>query len=120
MTDQLSIVFSALADPTRRAIIERLADGPATVGELAEPFALSLPTVSRHVAALEAAGLVRKTRDGQHRPCRLEPAGLSAAEHWIGEYRDFFERRFDALELRLAKLGRGDAPMTSTEEDQER
>ncbi|WP_439591219.1 ArsR/SmtB family transcription factor [Microbacterium sp.] len=104
MTDELSEVFSALADPTRRAILARLADGSATVGDLAEPFALSLPTVSRHIAALEKAGLVRKIRRGQERVVELESARLRDAEEWIGEYRRFFESRFDAL---ARHLGRG-------------
>ena len=103
MTDALSETFSALADPTRRAIVERLARGDATVGELAEPFALSLPTVSRHIAALERVGLVRKRRRGQERACTLETARLAEAQDWIAEYRAFFERRFDALEWQLRK-----------------
>ena len=103
MPDALSDVFSALADPTRRAILARLAEGPATVGELAEPFALSLPTVSRHIAALEKAGLVRKTRRGQERVVELESARLRDAEEWIAEYRRFFESRFDALARQLGR-----------------
>ena len=103
MTDTLTETFAALADPTRRAILERLARGDATVGELAEPFALSLPTVSRHIAALERVGLVRKRRRGQERACTLETARLAEAEDWIAEYRAFFERRFDALERQLRK-----------------
>jgi len=103
MTDTLTETFAALADPTRRAILERLARGDATVGELAEPFALSLPTVSRHIAALERVGLVRKRRRGQERACTLDTARLAEAEDWISEYRDFFERRFDALERQLRK-----------------
>jgi DNA-binding transcriptional ArsR family regulator len=103
MTDELSEIFSALADPTRRAILARLAEGPATVGDLAEPFALSLPTVSRHIAALEKAGLVRKTRRGQERVVELESARLRDAEEWIAEYRRFFESRFDALARQLGR-----------------
>ena len=99
--NELSTIFTALADPTRRAIVERLSRGEATVNELAEPFALSVPTVSRHVAVLERAGLVRKTRRAQQRSCTLEPGRLSEAEQWITEYRQFFERRFDALEQQL-------------------
>lgn len=101
MTDQLTATFAALADPTRRAILERLARGDATVSELAEPFALSLPTVSRHITALERVGLVRKRRRGQERACTLETARLAEAEDWIAEYRAFFENRFDALERQL-------------------
>lgn len=102
MQDRLSETFSALADPTRRAIIARLARGEASVSELAEPFALSLPTVSRHIASLERAGLVRKLRRGQERTCALDTARLRDAEEWIGEYRGFFESRFDALERQIA------------------
>lgn len=101
MVDVLSTTFAALADPTRRAILARLARGDATVGELAEPFALSLPTVSRHIAVLERAGLVRKRRRGQERACTLDEARLREAEEWIAEYRTYFERRFDALENQL-------------------
>ena len=103
MADTLTETFAALADPTRRAILERLARGDATVSELAEPFSLSLPTVSRHIAALERVGLVRKRRRGQERACTLETARLAEAEDWIAEYRVFFERRFDALERHLRK-----------------
>lgn len=103
MSDTLTETFAALADPTRRAILERLARGDATVGELAEPFSLSLPTVSRHIAALERVGLVRKRRRGQERACTLQTARLAEAEDWITEYRVFFERRFDALERQLRK-----------------
>lgn len=101
MADALSETFTALADPTRRAIIARLARGEATVTELAEPFALSLPTVSRHIASLERAGLVRKSRRGQVRTCALDTERLRDAEQWIAEYRDFFEDRFDALSRQL-------------------
>ena len=103
MHDTLTETFAALADPTRRAILERLARGDATVSELAEPFTLSLPTVSRHSAALERVGLVRKRRRGQERACTLETARLAEAEDWIAEYRAFFEGRFDALERQLRK-----------------
>jgi DNA-binding transcriptional ArsR family regulator len=102
MTDLLSETFTALADPTRRGIIARLSRGDATVSELAEPFALSLPTVSRHIASLERAGLVRKNRRGQERTCTLETDRLREAQDWIAEYRDFFESRFDALSRQLA------------------
>lgn len=101
MTDPLSATFSALADPTRRAILARLAEGPATVNELAEPFAMSLPSVSRHVAVLERAGLVVKQREAQFRPCRLGAAPLAAADHWLADYRRFFAERFDQLEAQL-------------------
>lgn len=104
MSDALSEVFTALGDPTRRSIIERLSRGEATINELAEPFELSVPTVSRHVSVLERAGLVRKTRRGQQRSCRLDTDRLRDAELWIAEYRVFFERRFDALERHLATM----------------
>lgn len=106
MQDALTTTFAALADPTRRAIVQRLARrGELTVGELAEPFALSLPSVSRHITALAEAGLVRKTRRGQHRACRLDPDAFRALEDWIDEYRRFFEGRLDALGQHLAARG---------------
>ena len=104
MPDGLSSVFSALADPTRRAIVARLSESDATVGELAEPFGLSLATVSRHIAALERAGLVYKVRRGQERHCSLSAARMYEAEEWISEYRKLFEGRFGAL---AQKLGAG-------------
>ena len=102
--DPLSRTFFALADPTRRAILARLAQGPATVGELAEPFALSLPTVSRHVKVLERAGLVAKERTAQWRTVHLASARLQAADDWLAPYRAFFEQRFDALETHLTSM----------------
>ena len=99
--DQLSATFSALADPTRRAILARLTHGPATIGELAEPFAMTLPSVSRHVKVLEAAGLVSKSREAQFRACRLQTTPLQAADSWLGDYRQFFTQRFDELEDQL-------------------
>jgi DNA-binding transcriptional ArsR family regulator len=101
MTDLLSVTFSALADPTRRAILARLSHGSATVNELAEPFAMSLPSVSRHLKVLEEAGLVVKERSAQFRPCRLEVAPLEAADRWLAEYRVFFTERFDRLDQQL-------------------
>jgi DNA-binding transcriptional ArsR family regulator len=103
MTDALSMTFAALADPTRRSILARLARGEATVTELAAPFAMSLPSVSRHLKVLEQAGLVSKSRSAQWRPCRLEAAQLRAADEWMAPYREFFERRFDRLEDQLSK-----------------
>ena len=99
--DILTATFAALADPTRRAMLVRLTHGPATVNELAEPFDITLPTVSRHLKVLEAAGLVVKERSAQFRPCRLEAAPLQAADDWIGQYRSFFSERFDRLEAQL-------------------
>lgn len=104
MQDQLTTTFAALADPTRRAILMRLADGPATVNELAEPFATTLPTISRHLKVLEEAGLVVKERSAQFRPCRLDVAPLEAADQWIEQYRQFFSERFDRLGAQLARL----------------
>ena len=102
-TDELSITFAALADPTRRAILERLAEGEATVNELAAPHAMSLPSISRHLKVLERAGLVVKGRSAQWRPCRLETAPLAAADEWMAPYRDFFETRIGRLERQLTK-----------------
>src|SRR6476620_2026119 len=99
--DPLSLTFSALADPTRRAILARLAEGEATVGELAAPHAMSLPSVSRHLKVLERAGLVVKGRSAQWRPCRLETAPLAAADEWLAPYREFFEARIGRLERQL-------------------
>src|SRR5580765_6916124 len=100
-TDPLSSTFAALADPTRRAILARLADGDATVGELAEPHPMSLPSISRHLKVLERAGLVVKGRSAQWRPCRLEPAPLAEADSWMAPYRAFFESRFTRLQQQL-------------------
>jgi DNA-binding transcriptional ArsR family regulator len=97
MTDQLSTTFAALADPTRRAILARLALGEASVGELAEPFDISLPAISRHLKVLEKARLIARERDAQWRRCRIEPEGLKAAADWVEQYRKFWEDRLDAL-----------------------
>ena len=103
MPDQLSLTFAALADPTRRSILTRLAEGEATVNELAAPHAMSLPSISRHLKVLERAGLVVKGRSAQWRPCRLETAPLAAADEWMAPYRDFFETRIGRLERQLTK-----------------
>ncbi|MCU1395170.1 MAG: bacterial regulatory, arsR family protein [Ilumatobacteraceae bacterium] len=95
--DTLSITFAALADPTRRAILSRLATGEATVNELAEPFAMSLQAVSKHVKVLERAGLIVQGQNAQFRPCRLEAAPLDDAVDWIGRHRVVWEERFDRL-----------------------
>ena len=95
--DTLSSTFSALADPTRRAILARLAKGEAGVSELAEPFAMSLPAVSKHLKVLERAGLVVKGRDAQWRPCRLDPMPLKQVATWVEAYRRLWDRRFDQL-----------------------
>ncbi len=102
--DALSLTFSALADPTRRSILARLTQGEASVNELAEPFDISLPSVSRHLKVLEKAGLVSKSRSAQWRPCRLETRQLEAADEWMAPYRDFFEERFDRLEEHLKTM----------------
>ena len=101
--DPLSETFAALADPTRRAILARLAEGPATVGELAQPFAISLPAVSRHLKVLETAGLIAREKQAQWRRCRLRAARLAEAAEWIEQTRAFWEPRLDALARYLDK-----------------
>ena len=98
-TDHLSTTFSALADPTRRAILARLALGETSVTELAEPFAMSLPAVSKHLKVLERAGLIARGREAQWRPCRLETAGLEDVNHWLEEYRRLWGARLDRLDV---------------------
>jgi DNA-binding transcriptional ArsR family regulator len=102
--DRLSGTFAALADPTRRAILARLAVGEATVTELAEPFAMSLPAVSKHLKVLERAGLIARGRAAQWRPCRLAPAPLRDASEWLASYRQFWEGSFDQLDEHLREL----------------
>jgi DNA-binding transcriptional ArsR family regulator len=102
--DPLSQTFSALADPTRRAILARLAQGEATVTELAAPFAMSLPGVSKHLKVLQHAGLVVQGRDAQWRPCRLDPERLGDVAGWLEQYRQLWEGRFDRLEVYLREL----------------
>jgi DNA-binding transcriptional ArsR family regulator len=99
--DPLSVVFGALADPTRRAILARLASGEATVTELAAPFAMSLPAVSKHLKVLERAGLISRARNAQWRPCRLEAAPLADVAEWVQTYRQFWEGSFDRLDHHL-------------------
>ena len=107
-TDVLDRTFSALADPTRRAILARLADGEASVTELATPFTLTLPAISKHLKVLERAGLISRTRQAQWRPCRLEPAPLKDASDWLEEYRRCWEERLDRLDDYLRDLqGKG-------------
>jgi DNA-binding transcriptional ArsR family regulator len=103
-TDQLSTTFAALADPTRRAILARLAQGDATVNELARPFDMSLPNVSKHLKVLKDAGLVTQGRDAQWRPCHLETTRLRDANVWIEQYKRFWEERFDRLDAYLRQL----------------
>ncbi|MFB8147083.1 ArsR/SmtB family transcription factor [Microbacterium sp. NPDC056003] len=104
MTDQLSRTFSALADPTRRAILERLSGGVATVGELAAPFDMTFAAVSKHLRVLEGAGLVTRGRDAQYRPARLDARPLAAASRWIEDYAQFWEDSVDALDQYLNAL----------------
>ncbi len=102
--DRLNRTFAALADPTRRAILARLASGALTVTEIAEPFDISLPAVSKHLKVLERAGLIVREREAQWRPCRLEPGPLREAAGWIEQYRRFWEQSFDRLEDYLHEL----------------
>src|SRR5215472_4183012 len=104
MPDVLSATFAALADPTRRAILARLAAGEATVGELAKPFTMSLPAVSKHLKVLERAGLIRRGRKAQWRPCRIAAAPLKDAAQWLEHYRHFWDDSFDRLEDYLGEL----------------
>ncbi|TMD36434.1 MAG: winged helix-turn-helix transcriptional regulator [Chloroflexi bacterium] len=104
MADQLSVTFAALADPTRRAILARLAQGEASVTELAKPFDLSLPGVSKHLKVLQRAGLVTQGRNAQWRPCRLEVRRLKEASDWVGEYRRFWDESFERLDDVLQDL----------------
>jgi DNA-binding transcriptional ArsR family regulator len=101
---RLNATFSALADPTRRAILARLAGGKASVLELAEPFDMSLPAISKHLKVLEKAGLIARGREAQWRPCQLEAAPLKAASDWIDRYRRFWEESFDRLDGYLQEL----------------
>jgi DNA-binding transcriptional ArsR family regulator len=102
--DQLSETFAALADPTRRAILARLASGEASVTELAEPFEMSMPAISKHLKVLERAGLIGRGREAQWRPCRLEAAPLKDVAGWVERYRRFWEQSFDRLEDYLREL----------------
>ena len=104
MLDTLSITLSALADPTRRAILARLAKGEATVNEIAKPFDISLPAVSRHLKVLQGAGLISRGREAQWRPCRLEPRALKAVDNWLSRYRRFWTESFDKMDAYLAEL----------------
>ena len=104
MSDRLSTAFAALADPTRRAILARLALGEASVTELAEPFDMSLPAISKHLKVLEQAGMIAQSREKQWRPRRLEPAPLKEAADWLENYRRFWEQSFDRLDAYLRTL----------------
>jgi DNA-binding transcriptional ArsR family regulator len=104
MNDRLSTTFSALADPTRRAILARLVRGETSVTELAEPFAMSMPAVSKHLRVLERAGLISRGREAQWRPCRIEPAALKDVDDWLERYRAFWEANFDRLDDYLLEV----------------
>jgi DNA-binding transcriptional ArsR family regulator len=103
-TDRLSTTFAALADPTRRAILARLASGETSVTELAEPFAMSLPAVSKHLKVLERAGLIARGREAQWRPCRIEPGALKQVDDWLERYRRFWDESLDRLDNYLIAL----------------
>jgi DNA-binding transcriptional ArsR family regulator len=106
--DHLSITFGALADPTRRAILARLTKGEASVTELAKPFDMTLPAISKHLKVLERAGLITRSRDAQWRPCRLKAQRLEEAADWVERYRVYWERSFDRLDEHLRELQRMD------------
>lgn len=106
-SDHLSTTLSALADPTRRAILARLALGETTVSELAKPFEMSLPAVSKHLKVLERAGLITRGREAQWRPCRLAPAPLKEAASWLEQYRRLWDERFDRLDDYLTEIQKG-------------
>jgi DNA-binding transcriptional ArsR family regulator len=109
MSDPLSMTFSALADPTRRAILGKLAQGEASVNELAAPFQISLPGISKHLKVLERAGLIERGREAQWRPCRLRAEPLQLVAQWVGEYRQFWEGGLDRLDAYLTEMQAGGA-----------
>lgn len=108
MTDRLSLTLSALADPTRRGILARLSRGEASVGELAEPYDMSMAAVSKHIKVLEKAGLITRGKEAQWRPCRLDAAPMQEVADWVGSYRRFWDQSLDRLEDYLAELQNGD------------
>ncbi|EYR81618.1 transcriptional regulator [Shinella sp. DD12] len=108
MSDPLSMTFAALADPTRRAILARLSEGDATVNEIAAPFEMSLPAVSKHLKVLEAAGLITRSRTAQWRPCHLEAGPLKEVNGWIANYRRFWDESFDRLDDYIRQLQAGE------------
>jgi DNA-binding transcriptional ArsR family regulator len=105
--DHLSAAFAALADPTRRAIIARLSKGDASVNELAAPFAMSLPAVSKHLKVLEASGLISRGREAQSRPAKLDPKGIKAVADWVEQYRIFWDASFNRLDAYLQEIQQG-------------
>src|SRR5215813_2876731 len=110
MTDQISSTFSALADPTRRAILARLTLGETSVTELAAPFEMSMPAVSKHLKVLERAGLIARGREAQWRPCRIQPAALKDVDDWLEHYRRFWEASFDRLDEYLREVQAKEKP----------
>ena len=108
MTDQLSLTFSALADPTRRAILARLSRGEASVSQLCEPFEITMPAISRHLKVLEQAGLVTRGKNAQYRPVALEAAPLRDIAGWVEEYRKFWDKSFDRMDAYLREIQKGD------------
>jgi DNA-binding transcriptional ArsR family regulator len=108
--DPLSVTFAALADPTRRAILARLASGECTVGELARPFAMSGPAITKHLNVLERAGLVVRGRDAQWRPCRLQPAPIKSVAEWADGYRRFWDASYERLDAYLNQLQSEETP----------
>jgi len=113
--ERLNLAFAALADPTRRAILARLASGETSVTRLAAPFDMSLPAVSKHLRVLERSGLISRSREAQRRPCRLQPQPLREVSEWVGGYRRFWEESFDRLDdylLKLQKKGKNHAKKT--------
>ena len=104
MVDHLSTTFAALADPTRRAILARLVQGETSVKELAEPFPISAPSITKHLKVLERAGLIRRSRDAHWRPCRLEAAPLRDVSEWVERYRSFWEQNFNRLDVYVSQL----------------
>jgi len=115
MNDRLSETFGALADPTRRAILARLASGEASVTELASPFAMSMPAISKHLKVLERAGLIARGREAQWRPCRLQAAPLQDVAGWVDHYRRFWEESFDRLDDYLQELKARDSKSKAKE-----
>jgi DNA-binding transcriptional ArsR family regulator len=111
---RLDATFAALADPTRRAILARLVSGEASVMDLAEPFAMSQPAISKHLKVLEHAGLISRGRDGQRRPCRIEAKALAEADGWLEKYRQLWERNYERLDALLAEMKAGEAKTKRT------
>jgi DNA-binding transcriptional ArsR family regulator len=118
-TDRLSVIFAALADPTRRAILARLGEGDATVGELAEPFDISLPAISRHLKVLENAGLISRSRNAQWRSSSLEAAPLREATEWMERYRQFWDESLDRLDAHLKQMQSKDRASAAAAEPDE-